>query len=78
MAATRTIVTPFCFSAGSDPGSVIIETICAANDDLGPRLIVGGNDALTLLMVTLAALEREGDPEKIEAARRQCREFEKE
>lgn len=51
-------------------GAVIVRT--KLDGMPGPDLVIGPDNTLTLLQVTLAAIECEGDPEKIEAARGMC------
>lgn len=51
-------------------GAVIVRT--KLDGMPGPDLAIGPDNTLTLLQVTLAAIEREGDPAKIEAARGMC------
>lgn len=64
-------MTPFAYSASV--GSVHI--ITAADNDLGPTLVISPEDLSTLLQVTLVAVEQNGDPERMAAARAVCAEF---
>lgn len=58
------------FSIGQRDGRVIVST--RDGSDLGPEVVVEREDTPTLLQVTMAAIEYEGDTEKIEAMRAVC------